>query len=126
MRLDATLEALKQQCEAEAAQAEACVYEIAASDLEEEGAQTPQRIDSTERTQDYIKHQLILKKGTGPFGNIEPNDTLATTHSPWAQSIDTLEEYVPLPLSADNRDNVPQSSQSVPVQKSSPGASSPY
>lgn len=77
VRLDATLQALKQQCDAEAAQAEAYVFEKAATDLKEESALGSAKVDSTERTHDYVKHQIILKADSSPLNNIEHNDTLA-------------------------------------------------
>lgn len=79
VRLDATLQALQQQRDAEAAQAEAYVFEKAATDLEEESASGSVKVDSTERTRDYVKHQIILKADSSPFRNTEHNDTLATT-----------------------------------------------
>lgn len=126
VRLDATLQALKQQCDAEAAQAEAYVFEKAATDLEEESALGSAKVDSTERTRDYVKHQIILKADSSPLSNIEHNDTLATTvpyeppkQEP-GQSTDT--EYVHPPPGANKCKDVPQLSQSIPVRKLSFGA----
>lgn len=126
VRLDATLQALQQQCDAEAAQAEAYVFEKAATDLEEESALGSVKVDSTERTRDYVKHQIILKADSSPLSNIEHNDTLATTvpYKPPKQEPGqcTDTEYVHLPPSADKRKDVSQLSQNIPVRKLSFGA----
>lgn len=129
VRLDATLQGLQQQCDAEAAQAEACGYETAASDFEEGSASRHEEVDTSERTRNYVKHQVFLKQGTSSVGKTERNETFATVtfeqqkQEP-GQSADT--EYVLLPSSADKRRNIPHSSQSIPMRKTSPGASPMY
>jgi len=107
-RLEATLQALQQERDAEAANAEAIVFETAASELEEEREWVPLQVDTTDRTCNYVKDQLILKDSTSPFDNIEYNATLApnVTHQQTKQdqtmSSDSLKEYVLPPLEQTN------------------------
>lgn len=125
-RLEATLQALQQERDAEAAHAEAIVFETAVNDLEEEHVSVPQRVDTLERTFNYVKDQLIIKDSTSPIGHTEynsmpaPNVTFLTPKQEPTRS-DTLKEYVLQPLSTDKGENVSQSPKLM--QKMSPGTS---
>lgn len=76
-RLEATLEALQHQCDAEAAMAEAHVYEAAASEIEEErmSQSFPQSSDPAERCSDYVNRHFTVKDQTIPQDKAGPNQT---------------------------------------------------
>ncbi|KAL3983520.1 RNA-binding protein Musashi [Sarotherodon galilaeus] len=125
-RLEATLQALQQERDAEAAHAEAIVFETAVNDFGEEHVRVPQRVDTLERTFNYVKDQLIIKDSTSPIGHTEynsmpaPNVTVLTPKQEPTR-LDTLKEYVLQPLSTDKGENVSQSPKLM--QKTSPGTS---
>ncbi|XP_032416936.1 uncharacterized protein LOC116718815 [Xiphophorus hellerii] len=123
--LEATLLALQHQCDAEAAHAEANVYEAAANEEEHMSRPEQQNDDSLERTGNYVKEQLVLKGSVTPFDILEYNElpaamTFCQPKQEPDHSIDTLKDYVLPSNMSINHEAVPQLSQSNPVLKTSP------
>ncbi|KAK7945831.1 hypothetical protein WMY93_001559 [Mugilogobius chulae] len=123
-RIEATLQALQQEREAEAAHAEAVVFETAANDIEEVQEWVPQNVDTSERTFNYVKNQLILKQGTSPFDsteyNVMPNVTFNLPKQDPAES-DTRSDT--LPHTVKKQESPYQPPKGTHKQKVSPDAS---
>ncbi|KAI4892131.1 hypothetical protein NFI96_008825, partial [Prochilodus magdalenae] len=107
-RLEATLEALHQECDAEAALAEANVYEAAASEMEEKpiSGELCQTYDNSQRTTEYVKGQIYQFK-TAAKEDVKPPDIAvsSTYFHPYQdgdRSDHSITPYTPLPQSCGN------------------------
>ncbi|CAL9684350.1 unnamed protein product [Knipowitschia caucasica] len=107
-RLEATLQALQQERDAEAAHAEAIVFETAVIDLEDERKIVPKTDNVVERTHKYVTDQITLK------------ETSKGSFHPLKHETDTLKEYALFPQIGKGHKNIPQGS---PNQKWVPGES---
>lgn len=111
-RSEPTSEVLQQQCNAEAAIAEANIYEAAASELEEEHISRcfPQSADPVESCSEYVNHHFFVKDKTTPqdipgphrmtknntFFHIKPEpDTSAAGHEQYRSTSKNKDSFIP-------------------------------
>ncbi|KAL7380539.1 hypothetical protein ABVT39_019422 [Epinephelus coioides] len=119
--LEATLDALHQQCDAEAALAEVNVYEAVASEMEQGriSGDLYQTFNNSERTSEYVKDQIYQKFEITPREDMKPLEVpVSSTYFQLKQDIDMFDPgitpYISLPQSHGN-DGVPQPSQGFKI-----------
>ena len=121
-RLDGTLKAFHQQCNAEAALAEANVYEAPANENRERALHSSHPLD---RTREYVKDQFFQNDTLSPHEDTKPYEASAyLTFSQLKQEVDmtnySIRPDVSLPHQNNVKDCVSQSRQCLTVHDPSP------
>ncbi|KAJ8381420.1 hypothetical protein SKAU_G00021980 [Synaphobranchus kaupii] len=121
--LEATLEALHQQRDAEAALAEANVYEAAASEMDEVhmSGRLSQTFHPSERTSEYVKNQFLQNDKLTPYEDVKAREVPAcSTFSQLKREVDMsdpISPYIALPPKNNGNDGASQPSQYFAVHE---------